>query len=61
MDVKIIQDSKNFNTYHNLSFSCQEVRIPLIILLTGFFFFFLGCVEIIDIDFKKIVKHNFDL
>lgn len=40
----------------------KEVRrIPLIILLTGFFFlfFFVGCVEIINIDFEKIVKHNF--
>ena len=38
MDVTIIQDSKNFNTHHNFSFSCQEVRFLLIILLALFIF-----------------------
>ena len=38
MDVTIIQVSKNFNTHHNFSFSCQEVRFLLIILLALFIF-----------------------
>ena len=38
MDVTIIQVSKNFNTHHNFSFSRQEVRFLLIILLAHFIF-----------------------
>ena len=51
MCVVIVQDSKNFITHHSFSFSCQAVRLLLILLIA--FFFSFGCVEMIKIDFNK--------
>lgn len=54
MDVTIIQVSKNFNRHHNFSFSCQEVRFLLIILLAHFIF--LSDVQKLSKLIKKICQ-----
>ena len=50
MCVVIVQDSKNFITHHSFSFSCQAVRLLLILLIA---FFSFECVEMIKVDFNK--------